>query len=315
MNFRFILLGLVLLALAGMAGAQTPGAGANAGQSRDITQSTTLGPPLTPGLHEMFSLGSRWQPDVEWDTGGRARVNRENLAVGVGYFQSPTLQYGLVFDHEVSRYEYDGAAVDPTWRAQPGEMRVERLSANLRRPLDSKWSLYAAADGNWSLARGASYADAFTWGGMAGARDQVATNFAFTIGLFAHTRLDAGLRVLPIPGIEWRINDDWKLATAQGLTLTRTFNRHWQADFAVLVENREYRMPAEQPFGSGVLRDRSVPLVTTLRWAPIPGMFAQLSAGVSPWQEQRLTDRADAPDLTEQSHWSPSLALAAGLRF
>lgn len=315
MYFRFTLTCLALFAWASVARAQTPAAGANAGQSRDITQSATLGPALAPGLHETFSVGTRWQPDEEWDTGGRARVARENVAGGLLYIQSPTLQYGVVADHEISRYEFDGPAVDPTWIAAPGEMRVERVTANLRRPLDNAWSLFAAVDANWSLARGANYADAFTWGGMVSARDQVTTNFAFTLGLFAHTRLEAGARVLPIPGIEWQINPDWKLATAQGLTLTRKLNRHWQADFALLVENREYRMPAEQPFEGGIFRDRSVPLVTSLRWSPNPAFFAQVSAGVSLWQEQRLTDRADAPDLTEQSHWSPSLALAAGVRF
>ncbi len=315
MHFRFTLLGLALLALAGAARAQTPAAGANAGQSRDITQATTLGPPLKPGLHEMISVGTRWLPDVEWDTGGRARVARASLSGGLSYFQSPTMQYGLMADHEVSRYEFAGPAVDPLWDAQPGEMRVERVMANLRLPLDKDWSLFAAVDGSWALARGASYADSFTWGGMVSARGQVATNFAFTFGLFAHTRLEANVRVLPIPGIEWQINEDWKLATAQGLTLTRKINRRWQADLAVLVENREYRMPAEQPFAGGIFRDRSVPLITNLRWSPNPGMFAQLSVGVSPWQQQRLTDRPDAPDLTEQSHWTPSLALTAGLRF
>jgi hypothetical protein len=315
MFLRYILTGLALLALVGAGRAQTPAAGANAGQSRDITQATTLGPAFAPGLHGLFSVGARWQPDVEWDTGGRARVARGNLSGGLLYFQSPTMQYGLMGDHEVSRYEFVGPSVDPTWVLQPGEMRVERVTSTLRRPLGADWSLFAALDGTWALARGASYADAFTWGGMASARHQVSTNFAFTLGLFAHSRLEANVRVLPIPGLEWQINPDWKLATAQGFTLTRKFNRRWQADFAVLVENREYRMPAEQPFAGGIFRDRSVPLVTTLRWAPNPGMFAQLSVGVSPWQQQRLTDRPDAPDLTEQSHWTPSLALSAGMRF
>ncbi|MCX7006834.1 MAG: DUF6268 family outer membrane beta-barrel protein [Kiritimatiellaeota bacterium] len=284
MIFRFTIMGLV--ALAGASRAQTPAAAANVGQSRAV-----------------------------WDTGGRARIVRENLSGGLSYVHSPTLQSGLMFDHEVSRYEFDGPAVDPTWVAQPGEMRVERASVNVRRPLDKDWSLFAAADTTWALARGASYSDAFTWGGMVSARGQVATNFALTFGVFAHSRLEARVRVLPIPGIEWQISEDWKLATAQGLTLTRKINRQWQADFSVLVENREYRMPAEKPFDNGIFRDRSVPLVTSVRWAPNPGMFVQFSVGVSPWQQQRLTDRADAPDLTEQSHWSPSLAATAGLRF
>ena len=315
MKFRCTLLCVALLALAGAARAQTPGAGANAGQSRDIVQSTTLGPALNPGLHALLSVGTRFQPDTEWDTGGRSRVARENVSGGLTWFQSPTLQFGAVADHEVSRYEFDGPAVDPTWIAQPGEMRVERVSATVRRPLDGEWSLFAAVDGTWALARGASYADAFTYGGMISARGQVATNFALTFGLFAHTRLEANVRVLPIPGIEWQINNDWKLATAQGLTLTRKINKRWSADFAVLVENREYRMPAEQPFNGGIFRDRSVPVITSLRWSPNPAMFAQLSVGVNPWQQQRLTDRPDAPDLTEQSHWSPSLALTGGVRF
>ena len=49
------------------------------------------------------------------------------------------------------------------------------------------------------------------------------------------------MRVLPIPGIEWQINPDWKLATAQGLTLTRKINRRWQADFGSTVDIAEVR--------------------------------------------------------------------------
>jgi len=194
-------------------------------------------------------------------------------------------------------------------------MRVERLNASLRRPLDRHWSLFFAADTTWALGRGASYSDSFTWGGLGSARWQSTTNFAFTFGVFAHTRIEARVRILPIPGIEWQINEDWKLATAQGVTLTRKFNRRWQADLSVLVENREYRLSDKEPFDGGIFRDRSVPVVASVRWSPNPGMFMQFAAGVNPWQQQRLTDRPGEPDLTEQSHWSPNLAATAGLRF
>ncbi len=315
MLFRSLQIVLALLAVAGATQAQTPAAGANTGQSREVTQSATLGPPLTPGPHPMLSLGVRWQPDTEWDTGGRARVIRGNLSGGVSFFHSPTFQTGLMGDHEVSRYEFAGPAVDPTWLALPGEMRTERLTATLRRPLGRDWSLFLAADTTWALGRGASPADAFTWGGLGSARWQAATNFAFTFGVYAHTRLEARVRVLPIPGLEWQINEDWKLATAQGVTLTHKFNRRWQADLSVLVENREYRLADEEPFDGGIFRDRSVPVMVSLRWAPNPGLFVQLAAGVNPWQQQRLTDRPNEPDLTEQSHGAPSLAATAGLRF
>ena len=58
-----------------------------------------------------------------------------------------------------------------------------------------------------------------------------------------------------------------------------------------------------------------MPVVTSLRWSPNPGMFVQLSAGVNVWQQQRLTDRPNQDDLTEQAHWTPILAANAGLRF
>ena len=295
--------------------AQMPAAGANVGQAREIVQAATLGTTLPTGLYPMISLGARWQPDAEWDTGGRSRVFRENLSGGLNYIVTPTLQTSLMLDHEVSHYEFDGPAVDTTWRAQPGDMTATRVVGGLRRPLNEEWSLFFSVDASWALAHGADYSEAFTYGGLASARCQVTTNFAFTLGLFAHTRLEANVRVLPIPGIEWQINEDWKLTTAQGVTLTRKFNRCWQADLAVLIENREYRMPDEQPFDSGIFRDRSVPMVASMRYAPNPGMFIQLAAGVNLWQQQRLTDRPTEPDLTEQARWTPILAANAGLRF
>jgi len=154
MLYRYLSAGLAVLTLAGAGRAQTPAAGANVGQPREVAQFATLGPALAPGLHAMLSFGMRWQPDVEWDDGNRARVVRENLSGGLNYFYSPTIQTSLMVDREISRYEFDGTTVDPIWIAQPGEMDVTRVVGGVRRPLNQDWSLFVSADANWALVRG-----------------------------------------------------------------------------------------------------------------------------------------------------------------
>ncbi|MCX6997286.1 MAG: hypothetical protein NTV49_09400 [Kiritimatiellaeota bacterium] len=301
--------------------AQAPGSGANLGVSREITIATRVGgperfPPTGPGPHPFFSVGLRWQPDADWFDDSRVETSRATLTGGLRFRLGQAALGSVAVDDELSRYRFDGRA-DSAFLGLPRTTRITRLTAGGTVPLNPQWSLFAAGDVGWALVNSATAADGCTGGGMLSARRQCTTNFAFTVGLFVHTRLEANARVLPIPGLEWQITDRLGLRTAQGLMLTYRLDerRRWQVDGSLMVENREYRLPADSPTSAGIFRDRGVPLLIGLRYAPNPGMFIYVFGGDYVWQEFRITDRPGLSDLTASFNLAPLFGVNAGLRF
>jgi len=312
--------GLGLLAGVPAARAQAPGSGANLGVSREITVASRAGgpetPPLLSGLQPFFAAGARWQPDADWFDNNRVDISRATLSGGLRFRLGPAALGSVAVDYEPSQYRFASGA-DQAFLRLPDTARMTRLTAGGALPLDPSWSLFAAGDVGWALVNGAAATDGCTYGGLVSARKQCTTNVAVTLGLFVHTRLAASARLLPIPGIEWQINDRLGLRTAQGLVLTYRLDarRRWQVDGSLLVENREYRLPADSPLSDGVFRDRGVPLLVGLRYTPQPGMFVYVFGGGWIWQEFRITDRPDMSDLTASSHLAPLWGAQAGLRF
>ena len=316
---RVVLLGL--LAGAPAARAQAPGSGANLGVSREIVVAPRAGgpeqrPPLTSGPHPFFSAGARWQPNADGFDDSRVEISRVSLYGGLRFRLGTAALGSFAVDDEPSRYRFDRRA-EGAFADLPSLARITRVTAGGIMPLSPAWALFTAGDVGWARVQGATVADSCTFGGMVSARKQCSTNFAFTLGLFAHTRLEANVRVLPIPGLEWQINDRLGLRTAQGLMLTYRLDerRRWQVDGSLLVENREYRLPGDSPYNAGIFRDRGVPLLIGLRYAPNPGMFLYVFGGEYVWQEFRITDRPGLSDLTVSSNLAPLFGINAGLRF
>ena len=246
---------------------------------RQVLDTAQRGPPIRPGLHGSFSAGATYISPSDFEDVGDVSVGRWSAGAGVEHVATNGAMFGFVFDHERSRYDFSDDS--PASAEGIDDVTASRFGANVRRKINEKWSLFGNMDTSFNVAKGANWGDGQTAGGMLSFSRRVNDRFSFSIGLVAHSRLEERARVLPIPGIDWKISKRLSLRTAQGVTLSWQVDerKRWVTDVAAGYESRAFRLDESGPLPGGVVKDRRVPLTASLRYAPNPGMSARVFAG------------------------------------
>jgi len=255
----------------------------DAGTSLDIEAASLLPAPRpTRLIHGVVTVSgiADLQSSLE-DDAGHARATRESMLAGLNAPLSEKTSLSASFEREWSQYAFD---LNPPDIADIGFMHlsITRFGMIGRHKISDDWLFLAVADLTFSVEDRASWSDGLTYGGIAAVRQQVNKSFAWQVGLIAHTRLEDSAIVLPIPGIDWKINDMFSLQTAQGVTLSckPSKSSRWIFDTGAGFENRVYRMDDRSSLPDGILIDRRIPLICAATFKPYPFLFAKFSASV-----------------------------------
>lgn len=299
--------------------AQTP-AGGNVGVQQGITVRQALdaarrGPPIRPGVHGSFSGGATYIAPSDFEEVGDVSVGRWSAGVGVEHVATNGAMFGFLADHERSRYDFSDDS--PSSAAGIDDVTANRFGVNLRRNLNGTWSLFGNVDTTFNVAKGASWSDGQTAGGLLSFSRRVNDRLSFSIGLAGHSRLEERARVLPIPGIDWKITKRLSLRTAQGLTVSWQMDekRKWITDLSAGYESRAFRLDESGPLPGGVVKDSRVPVIASLRYGPNPGVNVRVFAGAVFAQEFEFMDSEG--HTAETSDADPSLiaGVSGAIRF
>jgi hypothetical protein len=297
----FCFLSVVLLRMSAFA--QAP-AGGNIGVQQGLVVRQALdaarrGPPIRPGVHASISAGGIYIAPSDFKEVGDVSVRRGSAGAGVELVTNGAM-FGFVFDHEHSRYNFSDDA--PMNAAGIDDVTASRFGVNVRRNLNGDWSLFGNLDTTFNVAEGASWVDGQTSGGLLSFSRRVNDHFSFSIGLIARSQLEEPARVLPVPGIDWKITDRLSFRTAQGVTLSWQIDerRKWITDFSAGYEGRAFRLDESGPLPGGVVKDRRVPVTASLRYGPNPGLNARIFAGaVFAQQFEFLGSEGDTADTVD----------------
>jgi hypothetical protein len=299
--------------------AQTP-AGGNAGVEQGIAVRQALdaarrGPPIQPGVHGAFSAGATFVAPSELDDAGEISVERGSAGAGVEFVATNGLMFGFVVDRERSHYDFPGDS--PAGMAGLGNVAATRFGANLRTKLNDQWSLFGNVDTAFSVADEAGWSDGQTAGGLLSFSRRVNDAFSFSIGLIAHSQLEENVRIIPIPGIDWKITRRLSLRTAQGITLSWQVDdrRTWITDATAGFESRAFRLDESGALPGGVFKDRRVPLTISLRYGPNPGIGVRLFAGAAFAQQFELIDSDGHTADTVDADPSLTAGISGSIRF
>jgi hypothetical protein len=310
---------LLLVFLLSNAFAQAP-AGGNIGVQqglvvRQALDATRRGPPIRPGVHGLFSAGATYIFPSDFEDVGDVSVSRWSAGAGVERVATNGAMFGFVFDHERSRYDFSDDS--PASAAGIDDVAANRFGVNVRRDLNGKWSLFGNVDTTFNVAEGASWGDGRTSGGLLSFSRRVNDRFSFSIGLVARSQLEERARVLPIPGIDWKITERLSLRTAQGVTLSWQIDerRKWITDFSAGYESRAFRLDEGGPLPGGVIKDRRVPVTASLRYAPNPGMSARVFAGAVFAQQFEFLDSEGRTADTVDADPSLIAGVSGSIRF
>lgn len=167
--------------------------------------------------------------------------------------------------------------------------------------VDDQWGYFVGGTITASPGEGASWDDALTTGGFAGFTYQVTDSLRLGAGIGVSTRLEDDVRVIPVPTLEWQINEQWKLATVNRALRIRGFELSYQAnDWLTLFAlggwaSREYRLDdTGGPAPDGVLRDERIPLFLGATFAPTQQVSIDVGVGGSVWSQFELLSSSGA---------------------
>lgn len=171
------------------------------------------------------------------------------------------------------------------------------VGATFSSQIDDEWGYFVGGSVMASPGEGASWGDAITGGGVAGFTYQLTDTLRIGAGVGVSSRLEDDARVIPIPSLEWQINEEWRLATTsrglgvRGLELSYEANE-WLTLFALGGwASREYRLDDNGgPAPDGVLRDERIPLYVGATFKAAEKVTIDLGVGGSVWSQFELLD-------------------------
>lgn len=254
------------------------------------------------------------------DTNGDVAIARAGLAFSVAFQPFERAQLSLGLDEEVSWYLFEDATpIIPSAPADgdPFELALSTtFSPRLSVQHDQHWAWFVGGIIQFSGEPDADIGDSASYGGYAGARYSFSESFSLSLGFAAKSRLEDDAIVVPLIGVEWKINDRVTLASEGTFgTLNVKLNEEWSATFSGGWELRDYRLDDDPVLPDGVVSDSRVPLGVAFEWRPSPNISLSLGGGVVVWQEFEFRD-SDGDDVSEtNTDPAPFIAFSALFRF
>lgn len=289
----------------------------DAGTTLEI-EAATLPPPRPSRLvRGVLTLGAfaDLQNGLE-NQAGHASVTRESILAGLNVPVSQKTMGSASFEREWSQYDFD---LNSSELAEIGFMQlsVTRFGLIGRHQINQDWMAIAVGDLTVSTEDHAAWSDGMTYGGLVAARRQVNKSFAWQIGLIAHTRLEDATMILPIPGIEWKINDRFSLQTAQGMTLSYNPGQksRWLFDIGANYESRGFRINNRPALANGIFIDRRVPLLMAATFRPARALFVRMSASLPVYRQYQFCAEDGTTLDSFDSDPTPSLNISTGAVF
>lgn len=269
---------------------------------------------------ELRARGSfTFSADID-DTDGDVQIGRAGFGVTLGFQPWERARLSLGVDQEVSWYLFDNATpIIPTSPADgdPFELALSTtFSPRLSVQHDERWAWFVGGIIQVAGEPDADIGDSATFGGFAGARYAFSESFGLSFGFAAKTRLEDDAIVIPLIGLDWKINDRVTVATEGTFgTVTVKLADQWSAILSGGWELRDYRLDDDAVLPDGVVSDSRVPIGLAFEWKPSPNTTVSVGGGVVVWQEFEFRDE-DGDDVSEtNTDPAPFIGVSATFRF
>jgi hypothetical protein len=250
----------------------------------------------SPGSVEIWRAGLR--ADVQGPLGDRAR-----------------LSVGLL--DEASWYLFDKATgLAPGTSDLFESVYLVRITPRIAVQQGEQWGWFVGGIAEFAGEAGVDIGDAGTYGGFAGANYAFDENVSATLGFGAKTRLEHSPLLLPVFGLDWKVNEKTTVSIDQfgGRVATKLRD---DLTFAVsgTWELREYRLDKDSALPKGVVRDTRVPIGASLDWQPWKGATVTLFGGAVVWQQFKIDDRNGFRVSEDNTDPAPFVSLSAKFVF
>lgn len=253
---------------------------------------------------------------ADLDGTGDVSVVRVGPTLGIRYAEEDRWAADLSFGMEFSSYDFSGATGIVAGGDPAGDFAEYSVGGRYSAKIDEQWWWFAGGRASWAGEESEDLGDGFTGAGTVGATYALSDTLTIGLGVAVRSRIEDDAIVYPLPVIDWRISDEWRLATADnGVRLSYAPFTDWTFFAAGGWESREFRLLDSGPIPGGVLRDDRVPLVLGAVWAPNDHIEVEASAGISLLNSYEFLDAAGNDIADPDSDGAPMAGLSAKIRF
>ncbi|MCA9307013.1 MAG: hypothetical protein KDA16_10790 [Phycisphaerales bacterium] len=226
--------------------------------------------------------------------GGDVSVSRASADFIIDWAPAEKFRLSVALRNEVSWYDFGGSAAT-AFDDIIDDAYEHHLSFRATWLLDGGNSISALGSINTGYEPGADFGDSLTYSAGVAYGFKVNDNLSLTLGVAVRTRLEDNVLVLPIIGVDWRINEKTTL-TSEGLgaRLSVAIRDDLDVFLRAGAELHEYRLDDDNSaLPEGVLSDYRVPVALGLTWSPSQAISLTFEGGAVVWQEYNLLRNDD----------------------
>jgi hypothetical protein len=227
------------------------------------------------------------------DSMGSVSVSRAGVGIDASGPLGDRARLSVGADFESSWYDFkDAGDLLPSGKEPIEDAFLLRVTPGISYFLSRQLAVVGGAIVEVAGAYGADLGDSVTYGGYGGVRYQASETFAVTAGVIVKTRLEDDAIVVPLLGLNWKIDEKLSLSSeGLGARLAAKVSPQWTVSVFGRWELREYRLEDDGAIPDGIVRDTRVPVGAGVTWSPTERVSVTLSGGVVVYQRFQFDDR------------------------
>lgn len=274
------------------------------------------GPPTfswNVGVRSIFAL------TTDLKDGGDVSITRVGPTLGAAWiFPGAQARLSVTYSFEYSNYDWSGNTGFVAGRPDPwSDIYRHSVSAIWSQQVDEKWSYFVGGLFGAAYEDGASPGDALEFGVLLGFSYALSPELSLGLGVGVLTQIEDDPLVIPIPTVDWRINQQFRLTnnSRPGLFLIYTPAEAWTITLGAEYTTRDFRLDENGPVPDGVGRDRRFPVLVEVAYRPERWLEIAARAGVDLGVRYWLSDSEGNEITTRRADPTPFFGLGATLRF
>lgn len=235
------------------------------------------------------------------DQPGDVSISRMGAELGVGIPLGTRSELNLGLEYEYSRYDFTDTAGSIAGASSPfRDINRETFRARFGTQETQRLAWLVGGSVGFAAENGADLGDSIVGSLYGGVNYYLSEHLKVGGVLVFYHRLERSPLVLPLPALDWQIDEQWRLTNAgkPGLTMFFTPEPQWTFRFGAWYESRNFRLSEHGPFPNGVGRESSVPVEAGLTFRPSRSISASVGIGVRLLQNYQV-DNSSGDNLAD----------------
>jgi hypothetical protein len=196
-----------------------------------------------------------------------------DLGVEIPVATMSALEFG--FEFEYSRYDFTGATGFVGGTGSPFQdvhRQVFRARYGQQQTMQLSW--FVAGYAGWSGEDDADLDQSVIAGIYGGVGYYLSRDVRIGAALGVFSRIEDDPLVIPIPALDWKLDEQWRISTAgkPGLTVFYSPTERWTLSLGAWYDERNFRLDESGPVPNGVGRESSVPVEFGIVFRPMPNL-------------------------------------------